>query len=457
MSVKDRILDCLPAGRYAFTALLRLLDVVETDAVPTAAVECRAQPRLLVNPGFVARHAETPEKLMMLVMHELHHVLLGHTRRLPAVTPADNLVLDAVINALLSKMFPQPEYLALFTDFYDDAAFPACLLRPPPGWTWGFGPLPPGRVPLPAALQRPFPGVQAAREVYRALYSSEGASEADLRRLVPQLELTDFALSSLLGDHEHSARGEATESSRLLARAVVEVLRRWPTPPEPLKGRSLEGMLQEARLVPRRAPGNCPVLRRLIERIAGAGAAAPQVPRPGSVDQVVDTPVPALSRRATVLRALGAPVLLHPGCVPRPDRFPDAERVHLYLDVSGSMDGLREALYGAALDCRAWLHPVVHLFSTRVEDMTLAELAAGVCRGTGGTDLRCVTAHLRRHRVRRAVLLTDGYVGDPDAADARTLRAVRLGVAYVPGHDPRALRPYARREVLLGTNEEKRP
>ena len=455
MSIKNRILDCLPAGRYAFTALLRLLDVVETDAVPTAAVECRAQPRLLVNPGFVARHAETPEKLMMLVMHELHHVLLGHTRRLPAVTPADNLVLDAVINALLSKMFPQPEYLALFTDFYDDAHFPACLLRPPPDWTWGFAPLPPARVPLPAALQSAFPGVQAAREVYRALYSSEGASEADLRRLVPQLERTGVEFTRLLGDHAHSARGEATESSRVLARAVVEVLRKWPTPPAPLKGRSLEGLLQEARLVPRRGPRNRAVLRRLIERIAGAGAAAPQVPRPGTVEQSVDTPVPALSRRATVLRALGAPVLLHPGTVPRPDRFPDAERVHLYLDVSGSMDGLREALYGAALDCRAWLHPVVHLFSTRIDDVTLAELAAGVCRSTGGTDLRCVTAHLRRHRVRRAVLITDGYVGDPAGADAQVLRAVRLGVAYVPGHDTRSLRPYANAEVLLDANEER--
>ena len=66
-SLKDRLFECMPAGRYALAGLLRLLDVVETDAVPTAAVECQAQPRLLINPGFVARHAATPEKLMMLV------------------------------------------------------------------------------------------------------------------------------------------------------------------------------------------------------------------------------------------------------------------------------------------------------------------------------------------------------------------------------------------------------
>ena len=460
LRLKDRILDCLPAGRYAFTALLRLLDVVETDAVPTAAVECRAQPRLLVNPGFVARHAETPEKLMMLVMHELHHLLLGHTRRLPAVTPADNLVLDAVINALLAKMFPQPEYLALLTDFYDEDAFPQCLLRPPPLWGWGSGwgrgALSPAQVPLPSGLRRPFRGAQAAREVYRALYSSEGASEADLRRLVPLLGGAAAKGVALLGDHQHSARGEATDSSRLMAEAVAGVVRTWPTPPEPLKGRSLEGMLQEARLLPHRKPGNRALLRGLIERIAGVGGAGPQRRWPRTVELDADSPIPTLSRRTVVLRALGAPAMLHPARVPHQAPQPDAEPVRLYLDVSGSMDGLRESLYGAALDCRAWLHPVVHLFSTQVEDVTLAELAAGVCRTTGGTDLRCVIEHMRRHRVRRAVLVTDGYVGAPAGADAQVLQAVRLGVAYVPGHDTRALRPYCGAEVLLDANEEKR-
>ena len=130
-TLKDRLFECLPAGRYALAGLLRLLDVVETDTVPTAAVECHAQPRLLVNPAFVAQHAATPEKLMMLVLHEIHHVLLGHTRRLSGPTPTDNFVFDAVINALLCRMFPQPAYTAMFRDFYSAEAFPECLLRPP--------------------------------------------------------------------------------------------------------------------------------------------------------------------------------------------------------------------------------------------------------------------------------------------------------------------------------------
>jgi hypothetical protein len=57
-----------------------------------------------------------------------------------------------------------------------------------------------------------------------------------------------------------------------------------------------------------------------------------------------------------------------------------------------------------------------------------------MCKSTGGTDIRCVTRHMARHRVRRAVLLTDGYVGSADAVGCETLRRARLGVAYIGAH-----------------------
>ena len=177
MNLKDQLFDCLPAGRYALAGLLRLVDIVETDTVPTAAVECHAQPRLLINPAFVAEHAHTPEKLMMLVLHEIHHVLLGHTRRLSGSAPADNFVFDCVINALLCRMFPQPAYTALFRDFYPDDVFPACLLRPPLDWNPAIR-----KVPVPPALAGR--GYGPARQVYLSLYSKEGASYEDIRNVL---------------------------------------------------------------------------------------------------------------------------------------------------------------------------------------------------------------------------------------------------------------------------------
>jgi hypothetical protein len=49
-----------------------------------------------VNPRFVADRCRSDAHLFMLVLHELHHVLPGHTRLFPRATPAHNLAFDAV-------------------------------------------------------------------------------------------------------------------------------------------------------------------------------------------------------------------------------------------------------------------------------------------------------------------------------------------------------------------------
>jgi len=436
MNLKEQLFDCLPAGRYALAGLLRLVDLVETDAVPTAAVECHAQPRLLVNPAFVQAHANTPEKLMMLVLHEIHHVLLGHTRRLSRSTPADNFVFDCVINALLCRMFPQPAYTALFRDFYPDDTFPACLLRPPEGWN------PVVRtVPVPPVLQTN--GFGPARQVYQALYSKEGASYADIRHVLRAfLARREKLLAGvpLLGDHEGSAQGGATASGGVLAGAVEAIVRHWPSPPDPIKGTSLTELLRDSRLRVTRAPSRRRQLRELIGKVAGASATGRGALRAVMSEVRIETPVPGADRRAMVTRALGGVPLLYRSSLHTREVVPAQDRVHIYVDVSGSMEGIKGALYGAVLDCEALVHPQVHLFSTEVAEASIAQVRAGLCKSTGGTDIRCVTRHMARHRVRRAVLLTDGDVGDAGRAGREVLERARIGVAYTG--------PYISRDAL---------
>lgn len=128
-----RVLACIPARSYAMDALLRLFRVEITEAVPSASVSCERRPVLRVNPRFVERHCATDAHLFVLVMHELHHVLLGHTRLFPRPTPAHNLAFDAVINALLCQRFPQEAYTSFFTDYYGGEKGPLRLLAPPRG------------------------------------------------------------------------------------------------------------------------------------------------------------------------------------------------------------------------------------------------------------------------------------------------------------------------------------
>ncbi len=424
-SLAERILDCFPSGAYALNTLLRLLDVVETTEIETAAVECRADPRMLVNPEFVDRWAETPEKLLMLVMHELHHVLLGHTRFFPRATAVDNLVFDAVINALLCRMFPASEHTSFFTDFYSDEEFPACLLRPAKRWSPRTGgPLPPG---LKESKYSPL------QDPYRALYSETGASYEDLYDALRKV-ITEVCAGTvlLIGDHS-DAGGNLEERAPVLFDAVREIVEKWPQPPNPIAGRSLSNLLDSSIVRPVRRRSRREVLRSLLRKIGGRTAGYGRVRILDEDQLTIDTPLPGFDRRSAVLTALGARPLLYPRGFPIRRARRGGQKVHVYLDVSGSIGDLKGPLYGAVLDCGEFVYPRIHLFSTVVADVTMDELRRGVCQTTGGTDISCVAVHMQKNGIRRAAVITDGFVGKPAGQDFETLERARLGVALTSG------------------------
>jgi hypothetical protein len=413
---------------------------------------------MLVNPAFVDAHAQSPEKLLMLVMHELHHVLLGHTTLFPRITTAQNFVFDAVINGILCRMFPAPEYTAFFTDYYRADRFPECLLRPPPGW-----PKPPRkRKGVPRALAALDPTLRArVLEVHEALYSETGASYHEVYELLPQLlvVLGPQALADvpLLGGHDARSgpagepEGTLQSQSPLLFDIVRELVEQWPQPPDPIRGRSLAEVLAERAVDPRPVPSNRVLLQRLIRKVAGVQGPG-RFNRQQAAPVQTMTPLPSLSRRSLVLQGLGHTPLLHPGVVPWRRRVHSSEQVHVYLDVSGSMNSVLGALYGAVLDCQALVHPQVHLFSSKVVDVTLADLRAGRCSSTGGTDISCVAAHMQSQGVRRAVMITDGWVGKPHGEHRQTLSRCRLGVAFLGDNaNPSDLEAFARHTTTLSS------
>lgn len=86
-----------------------------------------------------------------------------------------------------------------------------------------------------------------------------------------------------------------------------------------------------------------------------------------------------------MLRALGADPLLHRAVLPSVQRTNRAAQIHVYVDVSGGIGDLKDALYGAVLDAGDLVHRSVHLFSAEVRDITLQALRRGECHATGGT------------------------------------------------------------------------
>ena len=483
-SIADQLLGSFPSGTYCLPALLSLAEIVETTSVATAAVECTLRPRFLINPEWVAQHAQTPEKLVMLTMHELHHVVLGHTRLFARATPLDNLVFDAVINSMLCQLFPERPYQALLTDIYSENKFPECFLRPTNVWTNGI------QITVPPILLQP--EHKHLAPLYKKLYTPEGATYEELREAFRGVISDEqFVQVQLLGDHSDEnpssdqapndvayavaskASGKSTNGLRIefagetdalhdeadesacelkepkcassagrletrspqLLQEVRRIVEQWPRPNNPIKGRSLHDLLLATTvgLAPRSNRGALTKLLRTMSMQSGQGRV-----RNLDMDSVcVESPIPRLMRRSVVLNAIGATPLLHQEQLDMKRVVPQGEQVHVYLDVSGSVSGLVGALYGAILDNKQFVHPVVHLFSTRVVDVTFKQMLNGDCHTTGGTCIECVAQHMKKYKVKRAVILTDGFVGAPGVVARRILENVRIGVALTPDNSIR--------------------
>jgi hypothetical protein len=244
----------------------------------------------------------------------------------------------------------------------------------------------------------------------------------------------------LIGGHDEDQGlpDKLEQMSPMLFDMVRGIVEQWPQPPDPIRGRSLADVLSATQVVATHAPSNRKTLKTLIRKVADVNADGRlRRLRADEVDAV--TPIPGLARRSMVLRALGNEPLLHPGRVSWRRSVRAGQRVHVYLDVSGSMEQVKSALYGAVLDCHAFVHPTVHLFSTEVADVSFAEFRSGVCKSTGGTSIACVAEHMAENRVRRALLITDGWVGTPRGVHLATLAGAKLAVAYLGNSNERDL------------------
>ena len=133
------------------------------------------------------------------------------------------------------------------------------------------------------------------------------------------------------------------------------------------------------------------------------------------------------------------------------------DAVHLYLDVSGSVESILEPLRAAVRGVERLVWRQVHLFSTDVVDVPIRDLAKSACQTTGGTSLAPVARHIRRHGVRRAVVVTDGELGPIGAKDRETLGETILGVALTDGRQADGdLARLARHVVVLARMERGR-
>jgi len=439
----EAVLDLVGVHARALHALLSVAECRWNEAVATACIECRDRPVLHLNPAFVDRWCRTPERLAALVLHEMLHVTLGHTRLFPRPTIAHNVAFDTVINRLLLGTLAEAgvavdPYAELFTAFYPADAAPAFLLRPPPGWPaapdWS------ASVALPAPL----------RAIHRRLYRGSPASDrharevtygdilAAIRSAERQGSGTCLAEVPLLGAHgatpvECEALGGSRDANAMDASSGA-----MHTLQSLLAGRlpGLGGGL--TRRWVHTADRSMPFERALRSwfrqglRSGGTHTRSTRwQERPACVVHRHE------DRRAMVrahaAMAFGAPApLWFQGTVM--DRHPDPVEVLLYVDVSGSMDRALPRIRRTLRELWREITPRLHWFSTEVVTASRQELDHGRIPTTGGTAITAVLEHALRQsgrsRTRPPVfVLTDGHLEPVIPTVDRAVQAAGLSVS----------------------------
>lgn len=428
-----RILDVIPPRSFEVMTFLSLFRVRLSDKTETACVTCGESPELLLNKEFVEAHCTTDEHLFMLVMHELYHVILGHTRLFPRATEVRNLVFDAVINALLCSLFPDAAFTSFFTDYYPSDKMPFALLRPK-----GKGTPPEAE----DALNLLYGGTDTGtyHDVYEALLKSGCVKEVNL--LLPGSgSAAEDGRPVLLGSHGE----EDGEMSAEMKDLIHEIISKWPSPDRPLAGRDL-GSSERERNFDAKADSRLALTRGIHRLMRHAAVSGPHEVRARAMrERLCETAtfLPDWHDRSHAARevALGDALVYRTTTRVRRPSCRDTRKAFVYFDVSGSVADEVPSVAQALLPyCRSG-RCTVHVFSTVVHPASARDLAAQAFVSTGGTDINCVLRHVldlpARKRPRAVVVVTDGDTGRPDASLAAAFRAakMRLFVGLV-GADP---------------------
>jgi hypothetical protein len=434
--ITQRLVSCLPAATFEMETFCKLAGVKGSRDIPTAAVEIGYHGRMLINPDFVARYCRRDEHLFLLVMHELWHIILAHTRLYPRATLAHNIAFDAIINAGLSRQFHQPEYRGFLEVLNPPDTFPACLLRPPLGW--------------PDAPQYPDVGPPGTRRILERLYPRNVRARVDAPLYEEILALLKEDQKQrnergeggqptpvLLGDHESDDGQEDVLDDPFMGEVMRRVVGNWPAPPFATRKRGDTAVFTDwvsaigpATEEARRAFSR--ILQRALGPRAGKQRRKARIELPGMTGSSVlpnprDRSLPARMRLGVQSLLYGQPGMVRVRAPEHPARS------HVYLDVSGSMNTVLPHLLGLLVPYAVKGYTWVYQFSTKVEPMTVQQLKTGQIRTTTGTDINCVLRHILETKpyAHKALIVTDGYVGKPLPELVRAVREKGLRLYVV--------------------------
>jgi hypothetical protein len=359
------------------------------DDVPTARiVKSHFDIRIEFGSQFLAEELKDDRDFLFVLLHEIYHHVLGHLRtsKKDDVTPVNqwlsNIVADMMVNRAVCERF-FPDGVPILDRMYGRNSFPCTLLLPPPNFGAASTSEESKKQCITDFLDRLMadaatPETAAAIwRIYKLAWFNDAPYDTVLERLVELYEnlgLVSVVDVLLLGNHDDEATAWIPgEEDRKLEETTIKC----------------EKFEREQRVAN--------VLRRALCASASQGGLGNPVVGPG----VVCMP----GRRDTVMIAAGITPVIYQAA---PIAFEPELRAHVYVDVSNSLIAFLPAMYGILNSLRDLIADPVHQFSTVIADVTMAELARGVRRSTGGTKFNPIFRHAIDHDCKDIVVFTDG-------------------------------------------------
>jgi len=414
--------ELIDENPLAIRAVLKILAIEFTDTVPTLAVTCEAQPRLLVNLAFVAEHCRTDAEVKAVICHEFLHVLLQHTERFTVLTPPEHLALDAVINAIIHRSLG-PGYSSMMSHYYERERGIRRLLRPQSET----------EPQLPPQLEA----------LWISLYNGRLVAD-DIRDLArDHMAAAQRRPERLLGNHDASGSvvPGAADSSPVLAEAIEDALKAMNgsgifRDPRPGVGAAAYGCHVTAV-----DPGLTRWRRQAYDVLRRHLAPDPRSVNRDAVDRAFTLPVLSAGDRRAALRAGWSPFLPEAHwATPVPKRVGSAQ---VYLDVSGSMAAEMPLVVALLGRLSRYIRRPFWAFSDLVAPARI-ERGQLVSDTTGGTSMTCVLEHVLRTRPSAAVVVTDGYIERlAPRMVAAAVAATRLHVIVTRDGNPAELKRVA--------------
>ena len=395
--IKRRLFSVIPTSSLHMMEFLKLMDIrFAEEETKSAAVTCTSRPELLLNKAFVDAYCKTDEHLFMLVMHELYHIILGHTHLFKRHTDIDNIAFDAVINAILCRMFPGEEYVSFFTSINSDETFPGCILRP-------------------IGNKTPLKYIPVLKNLY---YTNTGTYFEVYECITNELEemLKNGQIKYvLLGNYEDN---NDDMSNPLLKKMLDKVISKWPREMI-VNGRDLGGELEDKTIEFAKAERNAQNKMKRLLRKSGViqGSVSKRKMSIQYVQEDATLVTPDYKDRTLLTKSIiyEQPLLYNSSLINSKVVRDSNIQSLVYLDVSGSV--VDDINHFAPLLLKPYKNKkcLLFAFSTIVVPVSYQDFRKGKYKSTGGTSLNCIFEHYfslpKKKQTKKVLILTDGETG----------------------------------------------